>query len=132
MRKFFVALQFLTIFPLKIRDIEEQELGQSLVYFPVVGAIIGLISVFSLFIFSSILPSSTTNVLILIILMFITGAIHLDGFADTCDGFYAGKDKENILQIMRDSHIGVMGVMGLIGILLLKFTLLENISSDIF
>ncbi|MBT9146882.1 MAG: Adenosylcobinamide-GDP ribazoletransferase [Syntrophomonadaceae bacterium] len=131
MRKFFIALQFLTIFPLKIRDVEERELGQSLAYFPLVGAIIGLAGTLSLLIFSSVLPSPPTNILILIILMFITGAIHLDGFADTCDGFYAGKDKGDILQIMRDSHIGVMGVMGLMGILLLKFTLLENISSDI-
>lgn len=131
MRKFFIALQFLTILPTKIRDIEEREMGQSLAYFPLVGAIIGLISVLILFVSSSVLPHQTTNALVLIILILITGGIHLDGFADTCDGFYAGKDKEKILGVMRDSHLGVMGAMGLMSILLLKFALLESISSNI-
>jgi adenosylcobinamide-GDP ribazoletransferase len=127
MRKFLIALQFLTILPIKIRDIKERELAQSLAYFPLAGAVIGLISVLSLFIFSSVFPRQTTDVLILIVLMFITGGIHLDGFADTCDGFYAGKDKKRILAIMHDSHLGAMGAMGLIGLLLLKFALLGNI-----
>ncbi len=127
MKKFFLAWQFLTIFPVKIKDIKEPELGQSLTYFPLVGAIIGLISVFSLFVFSAVFPHQVANVLVLIVLICITGGIHLDGFVDTCDGFCAGtNDQEKILEIMRDSHLGAMGAMGLIGILLLKFTLLEG------
>jgi len=131
MKKFLIALQFLTILSIRIKsEIKEKDFGESLVYFPVVGALIGLIITFSLFIFSS-LPQLVTVTLILIILILITGGIHLDGFADTCDGFYSNSSKEKILEIMRDSRIGTMGAIGVVCLLLLKFTLLISIPREI-
>jgi adenosylcobinamide-GDP ribazoletransferase len=64
--------------------------------------------------------------LILIISVIITGGIHLDGFADTCDGFYGGGHKERVLEIMKDSHIGTIGVAGVVLLLLLKFSLIAS------
>lgn len=127
MRHFLIALQFLTIFPIRLKAVEEREFGKSLAYFPLVGTVIGLILALSLYLLSQILPDIVACLLVLIILVVITGAIHLDGFADTCDGFCGSRPKDKVLEIMRDSHIGVMGAMGLILILLLKFSLFYSI-----
>ena len=127
MKKFLIALQFLTILPIKIKSgIRPQEIGRSLVYFPIVGALIGSTLALSLFVFGS-LPFPVTSALILVILIVMTGGVHLEGFVDTCDGFYGGSSKEKILEIMRDSHIGTMGAIGLICLLVLKFTLIMNV-----
>jgi adenosylcobinamide-GDP ribazoletransferase len=127
MKYLLIALQFLTVLPFKIRtDIKKEDCARSLIYFPMVGIIIGailsIVSVGYLF-----LPMPVVGVVILIASAFITGALHLDGFADTCDGFYGSKPKEEILEIMRDPRIGVMGVVGIILLLLLKFSLIVSI-----
>jgi len=131
MRSFLIALQFLTIFPVKIKsEIKNEEFGLSLFYFPLVGLAIGLVLSSSVILFS-FLPVLVKGVLILIVSVIITGGIHLDGFADTCDGFYGDKPKEKILEIMRDSRIGAMGAMGLILLLLFKFSLIVNLQGVI-
>ncbi|MBU4252182.1 MAG: adenosylcobinamide-GDP ribazoletransferase [Candidatus Omnitrophica bacterium] len=131
MRSFLIALQFLTIFPVKIKpEIKNEEFGLSLFYFPFVGLAIGLVLSSSAILFS-FLPVLVKGVLILIVSVIITGGIHLDGFADTCDGFYGNKPKEKILEIMRDSRIGAMGAMGLILLLLFKFSLIVNLQGVI-
>jgi adenosylcobinamide-GDP ribazoletransferase len=61
--------------------------------------------------------------------IFLTGAFHEDGFADVCDGFGGGWDKQRILEIMKDSSIGVFGVLGLLLVFLLKFSLLGGLSA---
>ena len=136
LRKGLIALQFLTIFPVKISaeggsapdgksDIKEKDFGASLLYFPLVGLLIGLILALSAFLLFP-LPGIIKGATILIISIIITGGIHLDGFADTCDGFYGNKPKEKILEIMKDSHIGAMGVIGIVSLLLLKFSLIAS------
>jgi len=130
-KKFLIALQFLTILPIKIKSkIRKEDFGKSLLFFPVVGALIGLVLTLALFLLK-FLPTLVIGAFILILSIVITGGIHLDGFADTCDGFYGNKPKEKILEIMRDSRIGVMGVIGIISILLLKFNLIVSIPQGI-
>lgn len=131
MKRFLIALQFLTIFPIKINsEIAEKDFGRSLLYFPVVGMLIGVLLSAVALLFS-FLSDSVAGVLILITSVFVTGGIHLDGFADTCDGFYGYRSGEKILEIMRDSRVGVMGVLGIVCLLLLKFVLIVNVSQDI-
>ncbi len=131
MRSFLIALQFLTIFPVKIKsEIKNEDFGSALLYFPFVGLVIGLV-LFSSAIISSLLPILIKSALILIVSVIITGGIHLDGFVDVCDGFYGNKPKEKILEIMRDSRIGAMGAIGLILILLLKFSLIVSLKGVI-
>ncbi|MGL5574910.1 MAG: adenosylcobinamide-GDP ribazoletransferase, partial [Sarcina sp.] len=48
----------------------------------------------------------------------ITGGLHLDGLSDSFDGLFSGRSKERILEIMKDSRIGVFGVISLITIIL--------------
>lgn len=130
MKRFLIALQFLTVLPIKIKsEIAEEDFGRSLLYFPVVGTLIGLV-LSGAALLSGFLPNPVAGVLILIISIVITGGIHLDGFADTCDGFYGPRPKEKILEIMQDSRVGTMGVVGIVCLLLLKFTLMVSVPQN--
>ena len=130
MKRFLIALQFLTIIPFNIkRKIEEKDFGRSLIYFPIVGFLIGLFLAAIAYI-SAFLPPLVIGILILVTWTVITGGIHLDGFADTCDGFYGNRHKEDVLKIMRDSRIGTMGATGIMMLLLFKFAILSSIRSD--
>jgi len=129
MNSFLLAFQFLTIIPIKIKNIEEKNIPESLVYFPFVGLILGIIlwsaaNILSILEFSPL----AINIIVVILLIILSGGIHLDGLADTADAFLSRKNKEEMLNIMRDSHIGVMGVLSLISILLLKIAFLSSIS----
>ena len=131
MRGFLVALQFLTILPLEIKsEVKEKDFGRALIYFPIVGALIGLVLALVLLAFD-FLPNLAKIALVLTSSIIITGAMHLDGFADTCDGFFSGKSKEKILNIMHDPHIGTIGTIAVVSLLLLKFSLMASISKDI-
>ncbi|UCD55423.1 MAG: adenosylcobinamide-GDP ribazoletransferase [Candidatus Omnitrophota bacterium] len=128
MKRFFIALQFLTILPIRIKaEIKEKDFGRSLAYFPIVGLLLGLVLVSVLFAFN-FLPGFVTAALMLTISVIITGGIHLDGFADTCDGLYAGKSKQEALKVMRDPHIGAVGAISVASLLILKFALFYGIS----
>ncbi len=127
MKGFLTALQFLTIIRIsKGFDITEGKLGKSMAYFPLVGLLIGLLLVAVRTVFNYILPASLVDILVIVALVILAGAFHLDGFADTIDGLAGGKDKEKTLAIMRDSQIGSFAVVGLILLLILKtFALME-------
>ncbi len=129
MKEFLSALQFLTIIPVRIKDMDEHKLSRSMVYFPVVGLLLGLVllGINSLFLNLNF-AELPTDIILVISLAILTGGIHLDGLADTADAFLSRKNKEDMLTIMRDSHIGVMGVLALISVILLKISFLYSIS----
>jgi len=130
MKRFLIALQFLTILPFDIKGkIEEKDFGRSLLYFPAAGLLLGLLLA-GVATISAFLPPLVTSVMVLIAWTVITGGIHLDGFADTCDGFYGNRPKEEILRIMRDSRVGTMGAAGVALLLLFKFAVLSSIHSE--
>lgn len=128
MHGFLVALQFLTIVPVKLKElVTEEDLSKSIVWFPVVGLILGAVLCLVNMVGTYILPPMVVKGLVLTSLIVLTGALHLDGLADTCDGFFSGKGREETLAIMRDSPLGTMGVISLIVVLLLKFVLLVSL-----
>ncbi|MBB1485377.1 adenosylcobinamide-GDP ribazoletransferase [Oceanospirillum sediminis] len=87
-------------------------------FLPVVGVLLGLISALSFSLFYAIWHSVwLALVLTTVVGIWLTGAFHEDGFADTCDGFGGSSTKERILSIMKDSRLGTYGVLGL-GLLL--------------
>lgn len=128
MQRILIALGFLTTVPVRVKEITKDDLARSMVYFPLIGLFIG--SILVLVNRGAILffPPLVANLLIVITLVILTGAFHLDGLADTLDGFYAGRTKEEILNIMRDSMIGVMGVTGIVLVLLAKWAGLSEMS----
>jgi adenosylcobinamide-GDP ribazoletransferase len=129
-RIFFTALMFYTRIPCpSFTDHKEEYLNRATRYFPLIGCIVAAIS-FAGFAGASYVFSPQLSVLIsMIVSVFVTGAFHEDGFADTCDGFGGGWTKEKILTIMKDSRVGTYGVIGLVLILGLKFFALLELSA---
>lgn len=91
-----------------------------------VGLIIGLLLVGLNWLLGWFLPTAVVNILLVVFLAVITGALHLDGLADTCDGIAGGKTPEERWQVMRDSRVGSFGVVGVCCLLLIKYVSLNN------
>lgn len=124
---FWAALQFLTIFPTPLHHkVTDKASGQSLTYFPLVGLILGAILLGLNYAFNLILPASVVYALLIITLVILTGAHHLDGFIDTCDGVIAGKSRKERLAIMSDVNVGAFGIVAAIILLLLKYVSLSS------
>jgi len=120
LRIFFTALMFYTRIPCPSWvDHSEEYINKSVRYFPLIGWIVGGISY--LFLFVGALVDPVLGALVFLAASAIlTGAFHEDGFADVCDGFGAGWDKEQILNIMKDSRLGTYAVVGLLILFLVK------------
>ncbi len=138
--RFLAALRFLTTIPLPwVREARPEELGRSTGYFPVVGIIIGLILVGLSWLFElllsppspSPLPSPLVYVLLVVSSVVISGALHLDGFVDTCDGIAGHKTSKERWQVMSDSRVGAFGIIGVVLLLLVKYVALGNIPPDL-
>lgn len=130
--RFLAALKFLTIIPLpQKREATAEEIGSSIVYFPVVGAIIGLILAGLNWVLGLLLPSAIVGGLLIVAMVVISGAIHLDGFADTCDGIAGHKPVEDRLNVMRDSRVGAFAVIGVFLLLLVKYVSLSSVPDDL-
>jgi len=126
--RFLAALQFLTTIPIPWRrEVSPEELGRSAGYFPVIGLIIGLILVGLNWLFGLILPSAVVNALLIVSLVVISGALHLDGFVDTCDGIAGHKPTEDRWQVMHDSRVGGFGIVDVVLLLLVKYVSLNSI-----
>ena len=125
---FFTALRFLTVLPLPPgREKGSKEVGRSLLYFPLVGLLLGLLLAGLDWGLGHVLPISVSSGVLLVFLVLITGATHLDGFIDTCDGLVAGKTPQQRWEIMRDSRVGAFGVVGACCLLLLMYVSLAGL-----
>ena len=125
---FLAALQFLTSLPIpQKRELSPEQLGRATAYFPVVGLIIGLVLAGLNWLLLLILPPSVVNALLVVALVILTGALHLDGLADTCDGIAGHKSAEERRQVMRDSRTGAFGAVGIVLLLLVKYVTLNSI-----
>ena len=125
MRRFILALQFLTIIPLTRKlTVTEEDLGKSMLYFPLVGFVIGGCLVATRILFSSILPPGAVDALVVTALVVITGSMHLDALADTTDAVASGKDREGKLRVMKDTSVGAMGVVSICLVILLKYVMI--------
>lgn len=125
---FFAALRFLTIIPVPghLGD-EADDLAGGLIFFPVVGVIIGFGLAAIGWLIWPLLPALPAAAVMVFLLLAISGGFHLDGLADAADGLFSARPREQILIIMRDSHIGSMGVVALIMVLLMKTAALASL-----
>ena len=121
--RFLLALSFYTRLP-GPQSQDYTKLPQAVIYLPLIGWLVGGITASSFYLADLLWPQTTAVILALIIGIFLTGAFHEDGFVDVCDGFGGGWGKQRILEIMKDSYIGVYGFLGLLLIFLLKISLL--------
>lgn len=129
-----LALQFLTIIPVKVKGgISEKEVAKSAAFFPVAGAFQGLLALLSASLLLRILPPDIVSGLLVLILTISNGGFHLDGLADTFDalsvksGGDASADRQKRLSVMKDSTTGAIGATAIVFSILLKFLLLNNL-----
>ena len=127
-RPFIVALEFLTVLPIQSKNAPDAEtIGRSLLYYPLVGLLIGLLLALLGWSGSGI-PANIHAGIVLFVWVALTGALHLDGLADSADAWLGGLgDRQKTLAIMKDPYCGPIGAVALILILLLKFVALEHI-----
>ncbi len=112
---FLLVFQFITRLPVNISlKCEQENFKKGTLYFSVVGAIIGALEYLVFMGSYQILPLPIASVLTVLSGIFITGGLHMDGLGDTCDGFFAFKGKDRIIEIMKDSRVGTFGVIALI------------------
>ncbi|MGE4543145.1 MAG: adenosylcobinamide-GDP ribazoletransferase [Pedobacter sp.] len=132
MKSLFAALGFLTVLPLPARWLGTgEDLGRSLIWFPLVGALIGMLAAIIDLGLGMILPPTVVSVITVLILLAASGGLHMDGLADSADGFFSSRSRERMLEIMRDSRSGPMGVMAICGLLLLKVTTLAAVPAPL-
>ena len=120
--RFWIAWQFLTIIPSpRYQEYGREDLGKSISCFSVVGLFLGLVLFGLDHLLGLFLPLILINVLLVIALVILTGALHLDGFIDTCDGLSVKSSISDKLKVMRDSRVGGFGVVGGSCLILAKF-----------
>jgi len=125
---FLTAVMFLTRIRVpKNIDHSPAYLEKSPKYFPVIGWIVGGISVLTYLVFKKYTTTDIGIIASMIAGILTTGAFHEDGFADVSDAFGGGWTKEKILMIMKDSRIGAFGAIGIWVILTSKFVLLKEL-----
>jgi adenosylcobinamide-GDP ribazoletransferase len=110
---FLAALMFLTRLPVgRFHQFREEDVASSTIYFPVVGALIGLAGGLAL-LTSAVMPPFVAVLISMLITICLTGGLHEDGLADSADGLISGRDPQRRLEIMKDSRIGAFGGLAL-------------------
>lgn len=122
MLPFWIALQFLSSLPVRLPGMPApQQVGRSLLCYPLVGLLFGLL----LWLANHLLhgtPAPLHAALLLALWVLLSGALHLDGLADSADAWLGGfGDRERTLRIMKDPRSGPIAVVTLVLVLLLKF-----------
>jgi adenosylcobinamide-GDP ribazoletransferase len=122
------AFQFLTRLPIPVRiDYTQQVFRRSVVFYPMAGAVIGLIVAAAGAALDGVFPALPLSVILLVLWIGLTGGLHLDGLMDTADGILSHRSREQMLEIMKDSRVGAMGVIVCVLHLMLKVSLLYTL-----
>lgn len=130
MNAFLIAMQFMTRFPVNTAHYRETDVGNSLYWYGSVGFLLGMFFYFISTGLSWIAPSLQSPVIAaLVVLAWVisTGALHLDGLADSADAWLGANSAEKAMAIMKDPRCGPAGVVSIVCILLLKFVCLQSV-----
>lgn len=127
-----IAWHFLCSIPLygSKKSTSPEEIAKAMALFPLIGLIFGIILYISHLALSAVFSPAICNILVLFMLALLSGAIHIDGLADSIDGFYGGKNKKEILKIMKDERVGAMALTGVLFNFLIKTASINGISSE--
>ena len=117
----------MTRIPIKADIGFDEEFHKSIVYFPLVGFVIGLISYLIGSLAIKVFDPFVTSILIVGAEVIITGGLHIDGLGDTFDAIYSNRDKERMLEIMKDSRLGTNSLLAILFLVLIKIGILTNI-----
>lgn len=131
MTPFLIALQFLTRLPIRLAVAPDERLvGRSLLYYPLVGLMLGLLLATVNWALADA-PALLRAALVLTAWVTLTGALHLDGLADSADAWIGGfGNRERTLAIMKDPYCGPTAVVALVIVLLIKFSALHSLTPN--
>ena len=130
MNSFLVGLQFLTRIHLVRQTVwTAEDFGRSTRFFPLVGLVLGICYALAAWTLVSVLGMrALTAALLLILPLLLTGGLHADGFMDTADGVFSGRERERKLAIMKDSRVGSFGVVAFVLLMFLQLELVLDMS----
>ncbi|XJZ28677.1 adenosylcobinamide-GDP ribazoletransferase [Bacillota bacterium Lsc_1132] len=114
MKAFLAALMFLTRVPVPNIHVSSADWKKSTVYFPLIGLIIGALLWLAFWGLEILFMPPVSAFLIVLVWIWITGGLHIDGWMDLADGFGSNRSREEMLEIMKDSRVGAMGVIAAI------------------
>lgn len=128
MKGLILAFQFLTKIPIRFNvEFNRENVRNMLFFFPFVGFVAGLIpAVCAKYVFSHA-NNSVAALFTLIIIIFISGLLHIDGYADTVDALMANRDREKSVEILKDSRIGVFACVAIVLAVLARFVTLQQV-----
>lgn len=125
-RRLLFTLQFYTTIPVRVSlAVDERDCAWTLSLAPLAGLLIGFLSMLVFEAASNLTRFAGVGLAMLTALL-LSGGLHMDGLADTCDGIFCRKPREAALQVMKDSHTGAFGVMGIVMVMILRFSLLMD------
>ncbi|HEY4026625.1 MAG TPA: adenosylcobinamide-GDP ribazoletransferase [Candidatus Dormibacteraeota bacterium] len=108
------AVAFLTLVPVaRVDEVGPADVGRGTIYFPLVGAGVGGVAALVAWAVAHVLPPTIAALAAVAVGAVLTGALHLDGLADTADG-YGGRTRARVLEIMRDHSVGSFGVVAVV------------------
>ena len=134
MKEFFIGLQFLTRLSIVKQTVwTEESFGKSVKFFPAVGAVLGIcyaVLLFVLVYFTDEKFSIFIGAFGFFLNVILTGGIHCDGLMDSADGLFSGREKDKILEIMKDSRAGAFGVVALVTVATLEISALAELAEN--
>ena len=130
MNSFLIGLQFLTRIHLVRQTVwTAEDFGRSTRFFPLVGLVLGICYALAAWLLLYAFGMrSLTAALLLILPLLLTGGLHADGFMDTADGVFSGRDRARKLEIMKDSRVGAFGVVSFVMLMFVQFALLSDMA----
>ena len=134
MNEFFIGLQFLTRISIVKQTVwTEESFGKSVKFFPAVGAVLGICYAVPIFIFIYLTDCAFpifTGALGFFLNVVLTGGIHCDGLMDSADGLFSGREKDKMLEIMKDSRAGAFGVVSLVTVAALQISAIAELAKN--
>lgn len=135
MQSFLTGLQFLSRIRLvQQNDWSYERFSNSVRYFPLVGAVVGGVMALASYVLlillptiGIVIPSVGATAVLVAMWLYLGGGLTCDGFMDTMDGVFSGRDREKMLTIMKDSRVGANGVVGFVMLTMLKWAMLMSL-----
>ena len=128
MKHFLSAVKFITILP--GGGGTEFKPARMIPFFPVVGLVLGALIAGFDWAAAHLWGRSLVSLLDVVLLAILTGAFHIDGLGDTADGLFSHRSRERMLEIMKDSRIGVMGLVAIVVVLAIKWASLSELNNQ--
>jgi len=132
MKRFIAILQFMTRIPINIDVGFDEDFHKSITYFPLIGLVLGILLFLVGIVSIKIFDPFVTSIIITLASVLLTGGLHIDGLGDTFDAIYSYRDKEKMLEIMKDSRLGTNSLLAIMFVILLKIGFIYSIITQGF